>query len=239
MDTPTLSPAGVGSPTAPPPSVDLSSMTRPVDRAQLDQEIEDFNLTYPVNVDDAVNLFSLPPVAGTGTAPTTTTAPPITTATQTRPVTSTRTRPTTTTSRPRPITSTRTRPVTTAPSRPLTARRSAGAGTRTTTSTVTTPSGRPRIAAKQPRRRPRVPSPPSPDSSPPPSDDDGDDDDEDRRRGLRRRMDLLNEDAQQRARGRRIRNITHTNTVTTVYEEWGGRPSVRRTSTRTSSPSPP
>ena len=239
MDTPTLSPAGVGSPTAPPPSVDLSSMTRPVDRAQLDQEIEDFNLTYPVNVDDAVNLFSLPPVAGTGTAPTTTTAPPITTATQTRPVTSTRTRPTTTTSRPRPITSTRTRPVTTAPSRPLTARRSAGAGTRTTTSTVTTPSGRPRIAAKQPRRRPRVPSPPSPDSSPPPSDDDGDDDDEDRRRGLRRRIDLVNEDAQQRARGRRIRNITHTNTVTTVYEEWGGRPSVRRTSTRTSSPSPP
>ena len=39
-------------------------------------------------------------------------------------------------------------------------------------------------------------------------------------------MDLLNEDAQQRARGRRIRNITHTNTVTTVYEEGGGRPSV-------------
>ena len=38
-------------------------------------------------------------------------------------------------------------------------------------------------------------------------------------------MDLLNEDAQQRARGRRIRNITHTNTVTTVYEEGGGRPS--------------
>ena len=90
LDTPTLSPAGVGSPSAPPPSMDLSSMTdtvtelsRPVDRAQLDQEIEDFNLTYPVNVDDALNLFSLPPVAGTGTAPTTTTAPPVTTATQT------------------------------------------------------------------------------------------------------------------------------------------------------------
>ena len=72
-----------------------------------------------------------------------------------------------------------------------------------------------------------------------PSDDDGDDDDEDRLRGLRRRLDLLNEDAQQRARGRSIRNITHTNTVNTVYEEGGGRPSVRRTSTRTSSPSPP
>ena len=131
MDTPTLSPAGVGSPRAPPPLQDLSSMTdmvteltRPVDRAQLDQEIETFNLTYPVNLDDALNAFTLPPVAGTGTAPATTTAPPppsittapTTTATQTRPTTSTRTRPTTTTttSRPRPVTSTRTRPVTTA-----------------------------------------------------------------------------------------------------------------------------
>ncbi|CAH3184743.1 unnamed protein product, partial [Porites lobata] len=156
----------------------------------------------------------------------------------TRPTTSTRTRPTmtTTTSRPRPVTSTRTRPATTAtttttaPSRPSTSRRSAGAGTRTTTSTVTTPTGRPTVAAKQPRRHP--PAPPSPDSSPP-SEDDEDDDDDDRGRGLRRRLDLLNEDAQERARGRRIRNITHTNTVTTVYEE-GGRPSVRRTSTRTS-----
>ena len=55
---------------------------------------------------------------------------------------------------------------------------------------------------------------------------------------LRQRLDLLNEDAQQRARGRSIRNVTHTNTVTTVYEEGGGRPSVRRTSTRTSSRSP-
>ena len=79
MDTPTLSPAGVGSPTAPPPLQDLSSMTdmvteltRPVDRAQLDQEIETFNLTYPVNVDDALNAFILPPVVGTGTAPATT-----------------------------------------------------------------------------------------------------------------------------------------------------------------------
>jgi len=234
MDTPTLSPAGVGSPSAPPPSLDLSSMTdmvteltQPVDRAQLEQDIEDFNLSYPVNVDDALNLLSLPPVAGTSTALSTTTAPPpsptltnapTTTAPRTRPTTSTRTRPTT-----RPVTSTRTRPVTTGtttttPTRPLIARRRTGAGTRTTTSTVTTPSGRPTIAAKQPRCRPRVPSPPSPDSSLLPSDDDGDDDDEDRRRGLRRQLDLLNEDAEQRARGRRIRNITHTNTVTTVYE---------------------
>ena len=250
--------------------LDLSSMTdmvteltRAVDRTQLNQEIEDFNLSYPVNVDDAVNLFSLPPEAGAGIAPATT--QPVTTATQTRPVTFTRTRPvtttttsttsrprpvtstrkrpvtTTTTSRPRPVTSTRTRPVTTAPASRTTvpARRRARAGTSTTTSTVTTPSTRPRIAAKQPRRRPAAPSLPSPDSFPLPSDDDGDDDDEDRRRGLRRRLDLMNEDAQQRARGRRIGNITHTNTVTTVYEEGGGRPSMRRTSTRTSSPSPP
>ena len=37
------------------------------------------------------------------------------------------------------------------------------------------------------------------------------------------------------AQGRRIRNITHTNTITTVYEEpqGGQRPTVRRTSTRT------
>ena len=93
MDTPTLSPAGVGSPTAPPPFQDISSMTdmvaeltRPVDQAQLDQEIEEFNMTYPVHVDDALNAFTLPPVAGTGTAPATT---PTTTATQTRPTTST------------------------------------------------------------------------------------------------------------------------------------------------------
>ena len=47
----------------------VAELTQPVDRAQLDQEIEDFNLTYPVNVDDALNAFTLPPVAGTGTAP--------------------------------------------------------------------------------------------------------------------------------------------------------------------------
>ena len=230
MDTPTLSPAGVGSPSSPSVLQDLSSMTdmvaeltQPVDRAQLDQEIEDFNLTYPVNVDDALDMFTLPPVAGTGTAPATTTA------TRTRPTTTTTRRP-----RPRPVTTATT---TTAPSRPSTARRSAGAGTRTTTSTVNPPTSRPTIAAKQPRRRPRVPSPPSPDSPPPSDDEDEDDDDDDRRRGLRRRLDLLNEDAQQRAQGRRIRNITHTNTVTTVYEDGGGRPSVRRTSTRTSDPS--
>ena len=201
MDTPTLSPAGVGSPSAPPPSLDLSSMTdmvteltRPVDRAQLDQEIEDFNLTYPVNVDDAVNLFSLPPVqalAPPRPPPNPSLPPPK--HDPSRPPEHAPSPP------PLPADLDPSRPPEHVPSppcqRPFTARRSAGAGTRTTTSTVTTPSGRPRIAAKQPRRRPRVPSPPSPDSSPPPSDDDGDDDDEDRRRGLRRRLDLLKEDA--------------------------------------------
>ena len=202
MDTPTLSPAGVGSPLAPPP-LDISSMTdmvteltRPVDRAQLDQEIEDFNVPCPVNVDDALNLFNLPPEAGVGTAPTTTTTiPPFTTtSTRTRPVTSTRTRPVTATAtvptpssnRPRLVTSTMTRPTTATP-----ARGRAGAGTLTTTSTVTTPSTRSRIAAKQQQRRPAASSAPFP----PPSDDDGDDDNDDRRRGLRRRLDLLNEDA--------------------------------------------
>ena len=130
MDIPTLYPAGVGSPSAPTPLdtrlKDLvTELTGPVDRAQLDQEIE-------VNVDDALNLFSLPPVAGVGTATaTTTTTQPVTTATQTRPVTSTRTLPVTamitvptpSTSRTRPVTSTKTLPTTTAP-----ARRRAGAG---------------------------------------------------------------------------------------------------------------
>ena len=221
MDTPTLSPAGVGSPPSPPLDTRLTDLltelTRPVDPDQLNQEIEDFNISYPVDVDDALNLFSLPPVAGVGTAPATTITQPVTTSTQTRPVTSTRTRPVTatttvptTTSRPRPFTSARTRPVTTATTTVLAstttvpARRRAGPGKFTTTSTVTTPSTRPRVAGKQPRPRPAVPSSPSPDSSPPPSNEDGDDEDDDRRRGLRRRLDLLNEDAQQRSRGRRI-----------------------------------
>ena len=54
----------------------VTELSQPMDRAQLDQEIEDFNLSYPVNVDDALNLFNLPLVAGTGTAPTTTTTAP-------------------------------------------------------------------------------------------------------------------------------------------------------------------
>ena len=54
MDSPALSPPGVGSPSALPP-LDISSMTdmvteltRAADRAQLDQDIEDFNISFPV-----------------------------------------------------------------------------------------------------------------------------------------------------------------------------------------------
>ena len=221
MDTPTLSPAGVGSATAPPPldtrlSDLVAELTTPVDPTRLNQEIEDFNISYPVDVDNALNLMSVSPVAGVGTEPTTTT-----TTTSTAQTTTTTTTGHHLDSHQAVTTSTR--------------GRQAVVGTTTTTTTATrpapTPRRRPTVAAKQPGRRPRPPSPPS-SPSPPPSDD------EDRRRGLQRRLDLLNEDAQQRSRGRRIRNITHTNTVTTVYEG-GERPSVRRTSTRTSGPSPP
>ena len=52
----------------PPPAQDISTMTdmvteltRPVDRAQLDHKIKDFNPSVPVNVDDALNAFTLPP----------------------------------------------------------------------------------------------------------------------------------------------------------------------------------
>ena len=58
----------------------VTELTRPVDRALLDQDIEDFNISYPVNVDDSLNLFNLPPVVSVGTAPSTaTTTPPVTT----------------------------------------------------------------------------------------------------------------------------------------------------------------
>ena len=104
MDIPTLSPAGVGSPSAaPPPSLDtrltdlVTELTGLVDLAQVNQEIEDFNISYPSNVDDALNQFSLLPLAGVGTTPATTTTTPVTTSTRTRPVTSTRTRPVTAT----------------------------------------------------------------------------------------------------------------------------------------------
>ena len=56
-----------------------------------------------------------------------------------------------------------------------------------------------------------------------------------RQQGMHDRLDQLTQQVHQDAQGRRIRNITHTNTVTTVYEEPGGgqQPTVRRTSTRT------
>ena len=56
-----------------------------------------------------------------------------------------------------------------------------------------------------------------------------------RQQGMHDRLDQLTQQVHSDARGRRIRNITHTNTITTVYEEpqCGQRPTVRRTSTRT------
>ena len=60
-----------------------------------------------------------------------------------------------------------------------------------------------------------------------------DDETNQRQSRMERQLDLLQEDARQANEGRRIRNITHTNTVTTVYEEGReGTPTVRRTSTR-------
>ena len=47
---------------------------------------------------------------------------------------------------------------------------------------------------------------------------------------LRRQMDLLAEDAHQRTKGRNIQKVTHTNTVTTVYEDGGPPMSVRTSS---------
>ena len=56
-----------------------------------------------------------------------------------------------------------------------------------------------------------------------------------RQQGMHDRLDQLTQQVHRDAQGRRIRNITHTNTITTVYEEpqGGQRPTVRRTSTRT------
>ena len=55
--------------------------------------------------------------------------------------------------------------------------------------------------------------------------------------GLRRQMDLLSQDTRQRTDVHRIRNMAHTNTVTTVYED-GGTPTVRCTPSRISNPLP-
>lgn len=60
-----------------------------------------------------------------------------------------------------------------------------------------------------------------------------DDETNQRQSRMQRQLDLLQEDTRQANEGRRIRNITHTNTITTVYEEGReGTPTVRRTSTR-------
>ena len=55
---------------------------------------------------------------------------------------------------------------------------------------------------------------------------------------LRRQIDLLTQDQQQRYQNRSIQALTHTNTITTVSKE-GRPPSVHRTSSRSSTPSTP
>ena len=47
---------------------------------------------------------------------------------------------------------------------------------------------------------------------------------------MQRQLEMLLQDQQQTAQGRRIAGITTTNTITTTYKD-GGRPSVHRTST--------
>ena len=55
---------------------------------------------------------------------------------------------------------------------------------------------------------------------------------------LRRQIDLLTQDQQQRYQNRSIQAVTHTNTITTVYKD-GRPPSVHRTSSRSSIPRTP
>ena len=50
---------------------------------------------------------------------------------------------------------------------------------------------------------------------------------------LRRTLDLLRQDEDQRLQGRNIHGVTHTNTITTVYKD-NRSPETRRISTRTS-----
>ena len=55
---------------------------------------------------------------------------------------------------------------------------------------------------------------------------------------LRRQIDLLTQDQQQRYQNRSIQSVNHTNTITTVYKD-GRPPSVHRTSSRSYTPSIP
>ena len=107
---------------------------------------------------------------------------------------------------------------------------------------VSTPRGRPTQAQKEPRRgrgrgrgrggRPARPNPsptlpwsptsPSQEASPQAPLNQGD---------LQRRLRMLLQDQEQIAAGRRIANITTTNSIVTSYKE-GGRPSVQSTSSR-------
>lgn len=108
-----------------------------------------------------------------------------------------------------------------APSRPAvrrTRRRGVGVGTSSSTTATNTRTRRHR---------------PFPSSTLPGFAATEDDETNQRQSRMERQLDLLQEDQRQANEGRRIRNITHTNTVTTVYEEGrDGTPTVRRTSTR-------
>ena len=55
---------------------------------------------------------------------------------------------------------------------------------------------------------------------------------------LRRQIELLTQDQQQRYQNRSIQAVTHTNTITIVYKD-GRPPSVHRTSSRSSTPRTP
>ena len=68
INTSTLSLAGVSSPFAPPlPPLHTHLTDRPLERTHLEQENEDFNISYPTNGKDAMNLFSLSPMHHTTT----------------------------------------------------------------------------------------------------------------------------------------------------------------------------
>jgi len=110
-------------------------------------------------------------------------------------------------------------PVTTARrSRRRVPRRRPGVGTSSSTTTTNSRTQR------RPRTSPILPNFASTDEDEP----------NQRQTQMQRQLALLQEDARQQNAGRRIRNITRTDTITTVYEEDpNGTPSVRRTSTRT------
>ena len=68
MNTLTLSPTDVSSLFAPPlPPLHTHLTDKALERTHLQQENEDFIISYPANGIDAMNVFSLPPVHRTST----------------------------------------------------------------------------------------------------------------------------------------------------------------------------